>query len=493
MNAPASTNPDLRTSRPAAQESWFQSLDHERIALLFLGWSLGALLLGGLFSLWLTLKSTGGQVGDVDFLFQVITYHRLVLVFLFLVPAVPAILGYRLLPGLLGTDGFTFPLLSRCSLRFYVVGLVLLVASIVIGPVAAGWTLPTPLSLGEGAGFLFMAVGLALVAASWFATGLNFIVTVHYRRAENMGFYDMPLMAWGLYLGAYQLLFAGLIFAIVILYLLGAQQTGRGLFGAGSDPLSWQNYFWFALRPAAFFSLIPVAGVISAVVAKISRKPVTGYRMVVGSLIAALAIGMSTWGVHLAGWGQAPERTFAFSMLALLAVIPVALISYSWLATLFQGANQRPTATLFTIAFFLFGGATVLMELFLRSPGLGSYLNNTMFASAQLDVMIWGAVLSALLAGLHLWWPEFTGRSAPESGFAQLSGMVYIVGLVIALVPSVMLGAQGVGADMMVLTAGTSPLPRVSLLGWALTVLGLAMVVANLVGALINGEMAKRD
>lgn len=493
MNAPASMNPEVRMKARADQDSWFHALDRGRIATLFLGWTLGALLLGGLLSLWLTLKSTGGEAEDVGFLFQIITYHRLVLVFLFLVPAVPAILGYRLLPGLIGTDEFAFPILSRCSLRFYVAGLLLLILSIVVGPVATGWTLPTPLSLGEGAGFLFMAVGLALVAGSWFATGLNFVVTVHYRRAAGMDFTNLPPMVWGLYLGAYQLLFAGLMFAIVILYLLGAQQTGRGLFGADSDPLAWQNYFWFALRPAAFFSLIPAAGVISAVVAKISRKPLTGYRLVVGALIAALAIGMSTWGVHLAGWGQAPERTFAFSILALLAVVPVALIAYSWLATLFQGANHHPTATLFTIAFFLFAGASVLMELFLRSPGLGSYLNNTMFASAQLDVMIWGAALSALLAGLHLWWPEFTGRRAPTGGFAQLSGVIYIVGLCIALAPHVMMGAQGVGADMMVLTAGTSPLPRVSLLGWTLAVLGLAMVVANLVGALVNGEAAEGE
>lgn len=467
--------------------AWFSSFDHRKIALMFLGWTLGAFLLGAIFNAWLALKSVGGDQQDAGLLFQIITYHRLVLVFLFLVPAIPSVLGFFLLPGQIGASEFAFPVMNRCSLRFYVIGLVLILASVAFGPVAAGWTLPTPLVLHETGAFGFLAVGLFFLAASWFATGVNFLVTVHHRRADGMGFFQMPLLAWSLYLGAYQLVFSGVMFAIVILYLAGGQLTGKGLFGLDSDPLLWQKYFWFALRPAAFFALIPAAGVISAVVAGISRKPVTSYRVVVGSLIACLGLGLVTWGVHLAGLGQAAGTTFAFSALALLAVVPVSLIAYCWLATMYQGANHQPAPTFFVIAFFLLGGVTVLMELFLRSPGLGAYLGTTMFASAQMDYLIWGAVMSALLAGLHFWWPAMTGRKY-RSGMALLGGMFYLIGLNLALMPHLLLGTRGVAADMMVLASGAGSLPGISLVGWALAILGWVVVLSNLASALMNGE-----
>ncbi len=493
MNAPVSNPADMSNPFTAgSQDSWFHTMDHDRISTLFVCWTLGAFLLGALLSLWLTLKSITGEAGDVGSLFQIITYHRLVLVFLFLVPAIPSILGYRMLPQLIGADEFAFPALSRCSLRFYVVGLGLLILSILVGPVATGWTLPTPLSLGANPGFGFMALGLFFLAASWFVTGLNFIVTVHYRRGTDVDFFSMPLMAWGLYLGAYQLAFAGIMFAIVVMYLAGGQWTGRGLFGEGTDPLLWQNYFWFAMRPAAFFALIPAAGVISAVVERISRKEVTGYRLVVGSMIALLGLGLTTWGVHLAGWGQDAQVTFAFSILALLGVIPVALIAYCWLATIYQGANHLPAPSLFTMGFFLMAGITVLMELFLRSPGLGSYLANTMFASAQMDYLIWGALMSALLAGLHTWYPEVTGRSYNAS-YALFGGFLYLAGLNLALVPHLIMGTRGVAADMMVLEAGSSTLPGISLVGWSIAVLGLLAILGNLGRAVTDGEPAATD
>lgn len=476
--------------RDRSDNSWFSTFDHRRIGMMFLGWTLGALLLGAIFSLWLSMVSTAGKEQDAAFLFQVITYHRLVLVFLFLVPAIPSVLGFSLLPDRIGADGFVFPAMSRVSLRLYVAGLLVVLFSVAIGPVSSGWTLPTPLSLGDRSAFGFLAFGLFFLAAGWFCTGVNFLVTIHHGRSPEMGFFRMPPLAWGLYLGALQLVFSGLIFAIIILYLAGGHLTGKGLFGADSDPLLWQNYFWFALRPAAFFALIPAAGVISEVVAAVSRKKLTAHRMVIGSLIASLAIGLTTWGVHLAGLGQDPGLTFTFSLLALLAVVPIALIAYAWLATMYQGANHDPATTFFLIAFYLLAGAAVLMELILRSPGLGSYLATTMFASVELDYLVWGAILSALLAGLHLWWPELTGRRAGSS-LAVTGGLLYLVGLNLALVPQIVLGTRGVPADMMVLARDAGALPQVSLFGWILTVLGLILVLANLAGALMHGEPAE--
>ena len=166
---------------------WFTSRDHKKISLMFLGWTSFAFLLGAIFGLFLIVKSLGGRGLDPRFVFQALTYHRLLMVFLFLVPAVPSVLGFFLLPLQLGASNMAFPNLSRCSLRFYVLGLLLLIASLVGGPIATGWTMASPLVVAETGLFALVAFGLFFSALSWFLTGVNFMVTVHHRRAPGMG------------------------------------------------------------------------------------------------------------------------------------------------------------------------------------------------------------------------------------------------------------------------------------------------------------------
>ena len=282
---------------------------------------------------------------------------------------------------------------------------------------------------------------------SWAVTGINFIVTVHNKRAAGMGFFQMPILSWSLYLTGYILAFAGLVFAIIIMYLAAAKVSGKGLFALGSNPLDWQNYFWFVTTPAAFFALLPAAGVITEVIAGISRKAVAGYRMVVGSLIALLALSFVTWGVHLIGSGQSQSTSFVFAFLSLLAVVPVALISYSWLSTLFRGSIACAPPTTFVVAFMLCGGAGAVMGLFLSALSVGSYLNNTMFATAHAHYVLLGGVTTAFLAGLHYWWPRLTGRLYdPLQG--RIGGVLYMVGMNLAFFPQFIMGARGLAAGV---------------------------------------------
>ncbi|MEN8008447.1 MAG: cbb3-type cytochrome c oxidase subunit I, partial [Candidatus Krumholzibacteriota bacterium] len=424
---------------------WFTSRDHKKISLMFLGWTSFAFLLGAIFGLFLIVKSLGGRGLEPRFVFQALTYHRLLLVFLFLVPAVPSILGFFLLPLQLGASNMALPSLSRCSLRFYVIGLILVIASLAGGPVATGWTMASPLVVAESGLFTLVAFGLFFSALSWFFTGVNFMVTVHHHRAPGMGFFDMPILAWALYLTGYLLVAAGAVFGVAILYLTASRYSGEGLFGA--DPMLWKNYFWFVTTPAAFFALLPAAGVISEIIAGISRKPVAGYRMVVGSMITLLGLSFLSWGVNLAGQGQDPVTTLVFQALGILAVVPVALIAYSWLATLYQGAVARESVVVFVFAFMVNAGIAAVMGLFLTSPSVGAYLGTTMFAATRLDYLIWGGALSALLAGLHFWWPKMTGKEYSHE-VARIGGILYLIGINLALIPNLILGVRGVTGDM---------------------------------------------
>ncbi len=466
---------------------WFSTTDHKKIGLMFLGWTTAAFLLGAIFGLFPIIKSLGGRGLAPRFIFETTTYHRLLLVFLFLVPAIPAALGHFLLPLQLGARNMALPGLSLYSLRFYVIGLILLVVSLAVGPIATGWTLASPLSMNDPGTFGLVAAGLFFVAMSWFMTGVNFMATIHHRRAPGMGFFDMPVMAWSMYLTSYMLVAVGILFAILIAYLAASRMSGAGLFS--DDPGLWNQYFWFVMTPAAFFALLPAVGVVFEIVAGISRRVVVGYRMVVGSMIALLGLSFVTWGVYLAGQGQEATTTLVFSAFSILTAIPVALLTYSLLATMNQGAIDGNGPDTFVVGFLLHGGIACLMGLFLASPALGAYLGTTMFVTTQLDYLIWGGALFALLAGLHYWWPKMTGLEYSKE-VARIGGVLSIIGLNLALVPRMIMGTQGVAQDMVSFIPGPTGLSEWSALGWLVVYSGLFIVIGSLLASTWSGKKA---
>ena len=476
----------MSTANHAARRAnWLMTTDHKRIALQFLWWTMGAFLLGATYAVILRMRVTSGLV-EPHLYRQMLTQHGVLMVFLFLVPAIPSILGNYLLPLQLGAGEMRLPWLTRLSLRLQIAGTVLMVLSIFFGGLGTGWTFLTPMSLRASGAFSLLALGLVCVAGGWLATGLNFIVTVHHGRRPGLGFFQMPILSWSLYLTAFTLVVAGTLFGVLVIYLAAARGAGRGPFGAAADPLLWQGYFWFAMRPLAIFAMLPAAGVITDVVAGISRRPVVGYRTVVGSLIALLGLGFCTWGVHLIGKGQSPAASFTFAALSLATAVPVALLSFSWLSTLYRGAVACAAPTTFTIAFLLNAGIAVVSGLMLSALAPAAYLANTVFTTAHLHYVMMGGVLTALLAGLHYWWPlMFSRMYNPLLG--RLSGLCYLIGFNLAFLPQMIAGARGAPQGLATLPAGMGGLDLTATVGmWVLTT-GLMMVIANLYGALHDG------
>jgi cytochrome c oxidase subunit I len=469
--------------------AWFSTYDHKKIAMMFLGWTMGMFLFSGILAGYFKLMALRGDGVEQASLDRLLTYHGVIMVFMFLVPLIPSVMGYFLLPLQLGARDMAMPKFSRCSLRFYVVGVFLLLLSLIIAPVGTGWTFTTPYSLIDAGAFSLLAFGLFFMAMSWVFTGVNFLVTVHHNRAPGMGFFDMPILSWSLYLTSYVLVISGLLLGIVILYLAGAEASGRGLFSRQSSPLDWQNYFWFITTPAAFFAIIPAMGIITEVIVGISRKAVTGYRTVVGSMIALLAISFVTWGVHLVGMGQNQAVSFSFASLSLLTVIPVALIVYSWLATLNRGAVFCGAPTTYVVAFFLNGGIGAMLGLFLANMSVGSYLAATLFTTAHIHYLMMGGVLGAMMAGLYFWWPKFTGRLYNHN-FARLGAILYVVGLNLAFFPQVIMGAKGLAQGAHLVPADLAGLQSVSIIGMGLLVLGFFTTLVNLVSSWTSGPEA---
>ncbi|MCP4573599.1 MAG: hypothetical protein GY838_14670 [bacterium] len=487
----AETQPSYLADKRGLGE-WFSTCDHKKIGLMFLGWTVFALLVGSLSGVFPVAKSLGGRGLEPRFIFEATTYHRLLLLFLFLVPALPSVFGFFLLPMQLGARNMALPALSRFSLRFYVIGLVLILVSMFTGPIATGWTLAAPLSSTDPGSFILVAAGLFCATLSWFLTGINIFVTVHYKRAPGMGFFDMPIMAWSLYLTSYMLIAVGVLFGVVIAYLAASRAGDVGLFAL--NPGLWTDYFWFLVTPSVFFALLPGMGVVFEVVAGISRRAVVGYRMVVGAMITLLGLSFLTWGVYLAGQGQGqdPTTTLVFSAISLLTAVPVALLTYGLLATMNQGSIAGDGPDTFMVGFLLHGGIVCLMGVFLASPAPGAYLGTTMFVSTQLDYLVWGGAVFALLAGLHYWWPKMVGVEYSRE-VARIGGIFAIIGLNLALIPRLIMGTQGVAQDMIAFVDGPAGLSELSALGWLIATLGMGVVAGNLYASTWSGRKAEAN
>ena len=407
------------------------------------------------------------------------------MVFMVVVPLIPSTLGYFLLPLQLGARNLALPTLSRCSFRWYALGSILVLATLAIYPVGTGWTFNNPYTLIDGGSFALMAFGLFFIAASWVATGVNFLVTVHSKRAPGMGFFDMPILSWSLYLTGYVLTVAGLIFAVIILYLASANAFGKGLFSGGGNPLDWQNYFWFVTTPLAFFAVIPAVGVITEVIAGVSRKAVAGYRTLVTALIMLLAVSFTSWGVHMIGSGQDAMTTFTFSVLSLFAVVPVALITYSWLATLHRGSITCAAPTTYIMAFLLNAGIGTVLGLFLSNLSVGSYLASTVFTTAYIHYLLMGGIVTALLAGLHYWWPKMTGTSYNQI-WGRLGAVLFTLGLNLAFFPQIILGTKGTAPALPEIPAEMLGLQQISTIGVVVMVFGLSAAGWNLIAAFLH-------
>lgn len=468
---------------------WYQSTDHKRIALMFLAWTAGSFLLATILAALPLMMALGGGDFERRLLTQILTYQRLIQVMGWMVPVLPGVLGFFLLPLQLGARNMVLPALSRCSLHFHVIGLAFLLFSFVTGPVGTGWTMDSQLTMLEPGAFLVLLAGLFFMALSWLVTGINFVVTVHYGRRPDMGFFDMPLTAWGMYLYGYLLTLSGAVFAVVVLFMAASRITTTGLFGWAADPMVWRSYFWFSIRPVAFFALIPGVGIVSDLISGISRRPSPGYRLLVGAMISLTGLAVAGSGAGLIGRGIDPGNTLVFGFFSLLVVMPAALISFIWLSTLFRGSITLSSAGFFALAFLLHAGIAVGMGMFLANPSLGAYLGTSLFASAQLDYILWGGVLAALLAGLHFWWPKMMGRNY-SVGVANLGAALYIVGLNLALVPRLVMGTRGVPEDAIGLVSGFLAHSEASGLGWLVVTFGLIVTAGNLLVTIWSGDAA---
>lgn len=428
-------------------KSWLLTKDHKRIAILYLVTVSAFFALGGTYAslIRLELLTPASDLLQSATYNRVFTQHGIIMVFFFLIPSIPAILGNFLLPLMIGAKDLAFPRINLLSWYFYMAGGALTLFALLQGGVDTGWTFYTPYSTTFSNSYV-MAVGLGIFinGFSSILTGLNFIVTVHTMRAPGMTWFRMPLFVWAHYATSLVMILGTPVVAITILLMAIERLAKVGIFdpAIGGDPILFQHLFWFYSHPAVYIMILPGMGVISELISNFSRKKIFGYEFIAFSSIAIAVFGFLVWGHHMFVSGQSVYAGLVFSFLTMVVAIPSAIKVFNWAATLYKGQISYDTPMLyglFFIGLFLIGGLT---GLFLGSIGLTVHLTDTYFIVAHFHYVMVGGQVLAYLGGLHFWWSKMTGKMYSEF-WSKIAAIIVFVGFNLTFFPQFILGYLG--------------------------------------------------
>ncbi|HUE69732.1 MAG TPA: cytochrome c oxidase subunit I [Pirellulaceae bacterium] len=427
--------------------SWLFTLDHKRIAILYLLGITFMFVIGGLAATFvrLELMTPQGDLLESETYNKLFTIHGIIMVFFFLIPAIPAVLGNFLLPLMLGARDLALPRINLLSWYLFMIGGLFTIWAILAGGVDTGWTFYTPYSSTYSNTYVMAtAVGVFVSGFSSILTGLNFIVTTHTMRAPGQTWFRLPLFVWSMYATSLIQILGTPVVAVAIL-LVGLERLfGIGIFdpSMGGDPLLFQHLFWFYSHPAVYIMVLPAFGVVSELVATFSRRRPFGYAFIGFSSFAIAVLGFLVWGHHMFTSGQSIYAGLIFSMISFLVAIPSAIKVFNWTATLYKASISYDTPMLYALGFiglFTIGGLT---GLFLAAAAVDVHVHDTYFVVAHFHYIMVGGTVMAYLGGIHYWWPKMTGRMYPE-GWARFSAILVFVGFNLTFSPQFVLGYLG--------------------------------------------------
>jgi cytochrome c oxidase subunit 1 len=475
-------------------KSWLLTKDHKRIAIMYLISVSLFFLAGGLYAgaIRLELLTPESDLLQSATYNKVFTQHGILMIFFFLIPSIPAILGNFLLPIMIGAKDLALPRINLLSLYICWVGGALTVYALLQGGVDTGWTFYTPYSTTFSNSYV-MAVGLGIFinGFSSILTGLNFIVTIHTMRAPGMTWFRLPLFVWAQYATSLVMILGTPVIAITVLLLAIERFAQVGIFdpAIGGDPILYQHLFWFYSHPAVYIMILPGMGVIIELISNFSRKKIFGYEFIAFSSIAIAVFGFLVWGHHMFVSGQSIYAGLVFSFLTMVVAVPSAIKMFNWTATLYKGSISYDTPMLYAIGFmglFLIGGLT---GLFLGSVGLTVHLTDTYFVVAHFHYVMVGGQVIAYLGGIHYWWPKMTGKMYSEF-WGKISAMLVFIGFNLTFFPQFILGYQGMPRRYASYPAELQVLNIFSTAGASVLGVGLLMPVAYLTHSLIYGKAA---
>ena len=427
--------------------SWLLTTDHKRIALLYLVSITFFFFIGGAAAtlIRLELLTPQGDLVESDTYNKLFTMHGIIMIFFFLIPSIPSVLGNFLVPMMLGARDLAFPRLNLLSWYVFTLGGLLTLLAMIAGGVDMGWTFYTPYSTTYANGYVTLtALGVFITGFSSILTGLNFVVTTHTMRAPGLTWFRLPLFIWALYATSIIFILGTPVLGIAIVLLAVERLFHVGIFdpALGGDPVLFQHLFWFYSHPAVYIMVLPAMGVESELITCFAKKRIFGYTFIAFSSVVIAILGFFVWGHHMFVSSQSMYASMVFSFLSMMVAIPSAVKVFNWTATLYKGAIAYDAPLLYALGFiglFTMGGIT---GIFLAALAVDVHVHDTYFVVAHFHFIMVGGAVMGYLGGIHYWWPKISGRLYPE-GWAKFAALLVFVGFNLTFFPQYVLGYLG--------------------------------------------------
>ncbi len=371
----------------------------------------------------------GGKL-DPSFYLALVTIHGTIMVFFVLTGGLSGTFSNLLIPFQIGARDMASGFLNMLSYWFFFASCSLMTASLFVeaGPASAGWTIYPPLSAlpqaipGSGLGMTLWLISMVMFIASALLGGINYVVTVLNLRTKGMSMTRLPLTIWAFLITAilgilsFPVLFAAALLLLfdrsfgTSFFLSDIFINGAPLHNTGGSPVLFQHLFWFLGHPEVYIVLLPALGLASEVISTQARKPIFGYKAMIGSMLVIAFLSFVVWGHHMFITGMNPFLGSVFVFTTLLVAIPSAVKVFNYLATLWKANIVLSPAMLFAIglvSFFISGGLTGII---LGDSALDINLHDTYFVVAHFHIVMGSSAIFGMFAGVYHWFPRMFGR-----------------------------------------------------------------------------------
>jgi cytochrome c oxidase subunit 1 len=478
---------------------YLTTVDHKKIAILYLIAGGIFFLMGGLEALFIRIQLA---VPNNDFLVgglynQVMTMHGTTMIFLAAMPLVFAMMN-AVVPIQIGARDVAFPFLNALGFwLFFFGGLFLNCSWFLGGAPDAGWTSYASLSLeSPGHGIDFYVLGLQISGFGTLIGGINFLVTIVTMRAPGMTYMRMPMFTWTTFVTSALILFAFPPLTVGLILMMMDRLFGGNFYhpAAGGNTIIWEHLFWIFGHPEVYILVLPAFGIFSEIIATFSKKRLFGYSSMVFAVVLIGFLGFMVWAHHMFVVGMGPIANAIFAVATMAIAVPTGIKIFNWLFTMWGGNIRFTTPMLYAVAFipsFVIGGVTGVMNA--AAPADYQY-HDSYFIVAHFHYVIVGGVVFGLLAGAHYWWPKMFGKMLNET-LGKITFWLFFIGFHLTFFIQHFLGLMGMPRRVFTYLPGqgleTGNL--VSTIGAFFMATATLILLLNIIITTVKGKKADAD